>query len=171
MNRLTAIIHLERHILDQKRPHFVAESIRIETSLYAAKEKRETRCQSDALFISWKSSRIQCCSETHWKKHDRKGRKEGTDLELQPTLDVFLQRLGDGLVKIAEDLHGELRVDAFIADEIIEGIRQSEPDAMCRPRVSVFVLFWDSVSWEKRCRHTCFDGIARRRTVGRKPCF
>lgn len=96
---------------------------------------------------------------------------EKTDLELQPTLDVFLQRLGDGLIEVAEDLHGELRVDAFIADEIIEGIRQSEPDAMRRPRVSVFVLFWDSVSVRFRlgetCCHTCFDGIARRKTVGR----
>ena len=49
-------------------------------------------------------------------------------LELQPTLHILLQRLGDGLVEVAENLHGQLRIDAFIADEVIERIGQSEPD-------------------------------------------
>ena len=40
----------------------------------------------------------------------------GVYLELQTTLDVLLQRLGDGLVKVAEDLHRQLRVDALLAD-------------------------------------------------------
>lgn len=54
----------------------------------------------------------------------------GTNLELQPTLDVLLQRLGDGLVEVAENLHGELGVYALFADQVVEGVCQSEPDAV-----------------------------------------
>lgn len=50
-------------------------------------------------------------------------------LELQATLDILLQRLCDGLVKVAQNLHRQLRVDALIADEVVERVRQSEPDA------------------------------------------
>lgn len=53
----------------------------------------------------------------------------GIYLELQTTLHVLLQRLGDGLVKVAEDLHRQLRVDTLLADQVIEGICQSETDA------------------------------------------
>lgn len=52
-----------------------------------------------------------------------------TNLELQPTLDILLQCLGNGLVKIAENLHSKLRVDALLADQVVERVRQSEPDA------------------------------------------
>lgn len=51
-------------------------------------------------------------------------------LEGQTALDVLLQRLGDGLIKVAQDLHRQLRVDALLADEVVESIRQSETDAM-----------------------------------------
>jgi hypothetical protein len=55
--------------------------------------------------------------------------RPGIHLELQPVLHVLLKRLSDRLVKGAKDLHGQLRVDALAFDEIVECIRQSEPDA------------------------------------------
>jgi hypothetical protein len=50
-------------------------------------------------------------------------------LELQAAPDILLQRLSDGLVKVAQNLHRQLWVNAGLADEIIERIGQSEPDA------------------------------------------
>lgn len=51
-------------------------------------------------------------------------------LELQTALDVLLERLGDGLVEVGQDLHRQLRADVPVADEIVERVRQSEADAI-----------------------------------------
>jgi hypothetical protein len=61
-------------------------------------------------------------------------------LEGHPVLDVSLQRLGNGLIEVAEDLHGKLRVDALIADQIVERIRKRKTDA-ARNRISQSVSF------------------------------
>lgn len=50
-------------------------------------------------------------------------------LKLKSSFNVLLKSLSDGLIEIAQDLHGKLRVDALVADEIIEGICQSETNA------------------------------------------
>lgn len=50
-------------------------------------------------------------------------------LELKSSFYVLLESLSDGLVKIAQNLHSKLRVDALVADEIIKGICQSEANA------------------------------------------
>jgi hypothetical protein len=81
-------------------------------------------------------------------------------LELKTGLDILLQRLGDGLIKVAQNLHGKLRVDALITDEIIEGIRQSETDTVVN-HVSLAVA-------KQRIamrRSTCFGGTARKMIV------
>lgn len=104
----------------------------------------------------------------------------GTNLELQPTLDVLLQRLGDGLVEVAENFHGELGIDALFADQVVEGVCQSEPDAVnfVLPWLLVFFLVVQfpfhpvvGLGHEFWCGEapTCFDGRARRTTVLRKP--
>lgn len=54
----------------------------------------------------------------------------GIHLELQSVLHILLKGLGNCLVKGSENLHGQLRVDALAFDEIVECIRQSEPDAV-----------------------------------------
>lgn len=79
-----------------------------------------------------------------------------THLELESRLDVLLERFRDGLVKVAQDLHGELRVDALIADEVVERVGQSEADAT--RQVSLAVAKQRIATW----RRTCFDGTARR---------
>lgn len=58
----------------------------------------------------------------------RESAAKPTDLETQACLDVLLQRLGDGLVKVTQDLHSQLRVDPLVTDEIIKGICQSHAD-------------------------------------------
>lgn len=49
-------------------------------------------------------------------------------LELKSTLDVLLKRLGNSLVEVAQDLHRQLRVDALLANQIVQRISQGEPD-------------------------------------------
>lgn len=51
-------------------------------------------------------------------------------LERQPRLDLVLQRLSDGAIKVGEDLHRQLRVDAVLADEIVKGVSQRIADAV-----------------------------------------
>lgn len=97
---LASRVHLERHVLDEERPDFVAESVRVEAPLRCPLVKPPPG----------RSSYL-------------------THLELESRLDVLLERFRDGLVKVAQDLHGELRVDALVADEVVERVRQSEADA------------------------------------------
>lgn len=61
---------------------------------------------------------------------DRPHPSDAIHLEGQPILDVLLQRLGDGLVEVAQDLHRQLRVDTLVADEIVERVRQGKADAI-----------------------------------------
>lgn len=79
-----------------------------------------------------------------------------THLELESRLDVLLERFRDGLVKVAQDLHGELRVDALIADEVVERVGQSEADAARQVSLAVAK---QRIATRRR---TCFDGTARR---------
>lgn len=83
-----------------------------------------------------------------------------THLELQARLDVLLQRLGDGLVEVAQDLHRQLRVDALIADEVVERIRQRKADAAKRVR-----LVGGVARQREQRRSTCYGGTARRKIV------
>jgi len=50
-------------------------------------------------------------------------------LERQPRLDLFSQNLSDTAIKVRQYLHGQLWLDAPIADQVIEGVRQSHADA------------------------------------------
>lgn len=85
-------------------------------------------------------------------------------LELKTSLNILLQRLGDGLIKVAQNLHSKLGVDTLITDEIIEGIRQSETDTVVN-HVSLAVA-------KQRIamrRSTCFGGTARKMIALRWP--
>ena len=55
--------------------------------------------------------------------------RSGNHLERQPRLDLLLQSLGNDAVKLGEDLHGELRVDALLADQLVQGVRQGDTEA------------------------------------------
>ncbi|KND87877.1 hypothetical protein TOPH_07523 [Tolypocladium ophioglossoides CBS 100239] len=105
LDRLAAVVHLERYVLDEERPHLVAEPVRVEAPLHLGHHSSASP------------------SPTAWPA------PSSTNLELQAALDVLLQRLRDRLVEVAQDLHRQLRVDALIANEVVERVRQSEPDA------------------------------------------
>ena len=53
-------------------------------------------------------------------------------LERQPRLYLISQHLCDTAIKVRQDLHCELRFDAPIADQIIEGVCESHADASMR---------------------------------------
>lgn len=59
-----------------------------------------------------------------------RGKQNSTDLERQPGFDILLERFRNRLIKVAQDLHRELRVDALVADEVIERVGQGEPDTI-----------------------------------------
>lgn len=50
-------------------------------------------------------------------------------LERQPRAHVGLQHLGNGAIKVCQDLHRQLGVDAVLRDQVIEGIRQGSANA------------------------------------------
>lgn len=51
-------------------------------------------------------------------------------LKRQPGLDLILQNIRNGSIKVGEDLHGQLRVDAVALDEIIQSVCQGSADAV-----------------------------------------
>lgn len=53
-------------------------------------------------------------------------------LKGQAGLDLLLKNLRNRAVKVGEDLHGELGIDAMLGDEVIEGICQSGADAAAK---------------------------------------
>ncbi len=57
---------------------------------------------------------------------------EVNHLECQPRLDLLLQRLGNNAIELGEDLHGELGVDALFADQLVQGVCQSDAEAAGR---------------------------------------
>jgi len=70
---------------------------------------------------------------------------EANHLERQPRLDLLLQRLGNNAIELGEDLHGELGVDALLADQLVQGICQGDAETawgdegMCQPTAPVFL--------------------------------
>ena len=77
------------------------------------------------------------CSTAHLWDH-----AGGIHLEGQPGLDLLLQGLGNNAIELGQDLHGELRVDALLSDQLVERIRQGNAEAVgtgvsamaCSPR-------------------------------------
>lgn len=51
-------------------------------------------------------------------------------LKGQPGLDLILQNIRNGSIKVGEDLHGQLRVDAVALNEVIQGVCQGGADAV-----------------------------------------
>lgn len=51
-------------------------------------------------------------------------------LKCQPGLDLVLQNIRNGSIKVGEDLHGQLRIDAVALDEVIQSVCQGSADAV-----------------------------------------
>lgn len=65
-------------------------------------------------------------------------------LERQASLDLLLEDVCDSAIKVGEDLHGQLGVDAVVCNQIIEGIRERSAEADVVIQVSQSVAFHDS---------------------------
>jgi hypothetical protein len=102
------VLHLESHILDQEGPHLIAEAVSVKMSL-----DRDHR-------ISLIPHHVVTCEML-----------VDMYLEGQPCLDLIRQNLSDATIEVREDLHGQLRFDAPLADEIIESVCQCHADAGC----------------------------------------
>ena len=48
-----------------------------------------------------------------------------THLEAHALLHLFGEHVCDGFVKVADDLHGQLRLDLSLGDQVVDGIRES----------------------------------------------
>ena len=49
--------------------------------------------------------------------------------ERQPRLHLISQHLRDTAIKVRQDLHRELGLDATLADQVVEGVRERHADA------------------------------------------
>jgi hypothetical protein len=92
-------VQLERRLLDDEGPHVVAEAIRVEVAL------RRRQLPSNS-----------------------RGAKQ-TNLELHAGLDLVTQHLGNVTVEVHQHLDGDLRLDAALGDEGVEGVDQRGADA------------------------------------------
>jgi hypothetical protein len=55
-----------------------------------------------------------------------------TDLECQARLDLLGEDIGNSLVKVQEDLHGELGLYAALGDEVIQCVCQGAAQTVLR---------------------------------------
>lgn len=66
-------------------------------------------------------------------------------LERESGPDLLGQNLGDDLVKGGQDLHGQLRLDAALVDQVVKRIREGQAETSqvtVSPHVTLFILFW-----------------------------
>ena len=47
-----------------------------------------------------------------------------TYLECEPRLDLVCEHVGNGLVEVCEDLHGQLGLDAALGDQVVQRVRE-----------------------------------------------
>jgi hypothetical protein len=100
---LTRVLHLECNILDQESPDLIAEPIGIEMSLCLVSPRPSPPNLKTCMY-----------------------------LERQSRLHLVSQYLCDTAIKVRQDLHRELRFDAPLADQVIEGVRERHADARIR---------------------------------------
>lgn len=69
---------------------------------------------------------------------DYSGKPPSTHLERQPSLDLICEYVGDRLVKVGEDLHGQLGLDAALGNQIVQRVREGTAQTVrCQPACSV----------------------------------
>ncbi len=104
MNGLARVLHLERNVLDQESPDLVAEAVRIKVTLSLVRLHPLSA-------VSFAVTYLECQSGPH----------------------LLCQHLRDTTVKVRQDLHRQLRLDATLADQVVKGVCQSHADAEKRP--------------------------------------
>ena len=56
--------------------------------------------------------------------------RESAHLEGQAGLDLVGEHIGNGLVEVGQDAHGQLRLDTALGDQRVERVRESTADAV-----------------------------------------
>lgn len=60
-----------------------------------------------------------------------------THLERQPCLDLICKYVGDRLIEVGEDLHGQLGLDTALGDQVVQRVREGTTQtACCQPACS-----------------------------------
>lgn len=91
---LVGIVELEVDVLDDEGPDVIAEAVSVEVTL----------CTTPSV-----CRRPLCCMRP-------------TDLEGETRFDLVAEHVGNSLVKVEKDLHGELGLDPALGDELVECI-------------------------------------------------
>jgi hypothetical protein len=92
---LMGVVQLEVDVLDDESPYVVAEAVGVEMSLQSFRS-------------AWQAPPF--------------GRICATDLERQARLDLFREHVGNSLVKVEENLHGELGLYAALGNEVVQRV-------------------------------------------------
>jgi hypothetical protein len=85
-------------------------------------------------------------------------------LECQPRLHLVLQHVRDCAIEVGQDLHRQLRVDAGVRDEVIEGVCESGTDAVQSARGACLLALAPCDVGLAGCgaaQCTCYGGKAR----------
>lgn len=119
MDRLARVLHLEHDILDQESPDLVAEAICIKMTLLTH----------------------QPSSQPTFAVALPRHLPSTTNLERQSRLHLIGQHFRNRAIEVREDLHRQLRLDATLADEVVERVRQRHADAR-QPSQYFIVKSW-----------------------------
>ena len=103
VDSLARILHLEGNILDQESPNLVAEAVCIKVALFILVNPPLNCLPLLSPFVTY--------------------------LERQSRLHLVCQHLRNAAIKVRQDLHRKLWLDATLADQVVEGVRQSHADA------------------------------------------
>jgi hypothetical protein len=101
LHRLTRVLHLESDVLDQECPDLITETIGIKMAL----------CP-----LALPLPLPPFPSRAYY-------------LERQARLHLLSQHLCDTAIEVRQDLHRELGLDATLADQVVEGVRERHADA------------------------------------------
>lgn len=134
-HRRSAVLHLEGDVLDEESPHLVAETVGIQGAL------KFDRKMSHVSLVLYTKARGQpatkspmttmpCALLRQSNRPVRGARGAFPYLKRQPGLDLVLQNIRNGSIKIGENLHGQLRVDAVALNEVIQSVCQGGADAV-----------------------------------------
>jgi hypothetical protein len=109
---LVRVVELEVDVLDDERPDVVAETVGVEVTLRAC---QYSTFPAAAYELPLSYCRMLTCAH----------------LECKPRLDLVCEHIGDRLVEVDEDLHGQLGLDAALGDQIVQRVREGAAQTVC----------------------------------------
>lgn len=112
------VVQLEVDVLDKERPDFVAESVGVQVALHS-RNFRVSLCPSadDTSISPYLPPRKSIPAKSRAKY-----------LERQFNLHLLRKHLGDHTIKRRQNLHGKLRLNPALVDQVIERIGKRQSD-------------------------------------------